>query len=403
MSSLKALVHTEHVSAAGRHAKISALQVITHLELGGAEEVAISLTEALHEEVDFRFFVVRAGPRSAIGESFYQRLRACGVPISVGTRLPMKLGGALVAGAKLSRLIRRYRPDVVHLHTEIPEMTYSCATLFGLPSTLQVVRTIHNTTLWPVWNRVGAWSERRLTKAHVAAVSHGGLQGLSRFHQVNGLPHIPESRSEVIYAGVSRGSCTLPEVPVRPVSPIRVLVAGRFEWQKGVDLLPSIVSQAMSLTDRAVQLHVAGRGQLGAQLEDWAAQLSAAWEVRILPPIPNLADHLKAGHYDLVFMPSRFEGLNLVAVEAMLAGVPVVATRIAGLREIFPDDYPLLAPPGDTSALAVLLAQAIERVEDFRTLARSLQPAIQAKFSLSVMGTSYLQLYQRATLANGQP
>lgn len=383
--------------------KVSTLQVITHLELGGAEEVAISLTEALHADVDFRFFVVRASSRSVIGEGYFQRLQACKVPVSLGTSLPMKLGGALVAGAKLSRLIRRHRPDVVHLHTEIPEMTYACATLFGIPSTVKVVRTIHNTTLWPVWNRLGAWSERRLSLAHVAAVSHGSLQGLCRFRQAHGLAQTPKGHSEVIYAGVWREPQPSPAVTPRPVAPVRVLVAGRFEWQKGVDRLPGIVSHATPLTEQSVELHVAGSGQLGPLLRNWAAQPTSGWRISILPPIPNLAAHLQAGHYDLVLMPSRFEGLNLVAVEAMLAGVPVVATKIAGLQEIFPDDYPLLAPPGDTAALGDLLAQAIDRLEEFRTLARSLGPAVQAKFSLSAMGHSYLQLYRRATLREARP
>ncbi|MBB5375935.1 glycosyltransferase involved in cell wall biosynthesis [Deinococcus metalli] len=379
--------------------KLSVLQIITHLELGGAEEVAISLAEALHEEVDFTFFIVQGGDRSEIGRDFYLRLQALRIPVYLGTVVPMKMGGAMVSGFKLNRLIRRLRPDIVHLHTEIPETTFACATLFGLPDQLEVVRTIHNTSLWPAWAQIGAWAERRLAGARVAAVSRGGLDGLKRFQDAYGLPRTDETRAQIIYAGVSKDTGPRPTPPAANASgPVRVLFAGRLELQKGVDLMPAIVERASRLTVRPVAFHIAGSGTYAPQLREWAERQHTGWDVTVGPPIPNLAGYLHEGRHDLVFMPSRFEGLSLVAVESLLAGVPLVTTRIDGLKEIFQSDYPLLAEPEDVDGLADVLAQAINDGDAALHAAQVHRASVMDRFSQTGMGRHYLQLYRRAVV-----
>ena len=76
----------------------------------------------------------------------------------------------------------------MHLHTEIPEATFACASLFGLPPGVRVLRTIHNSTLWPAWRRVGRWVESRLGAAEVVAVSEASLQGLWNLQAASGQP-----------------------------------------------------------------------------------------------------------------------------------------------------------------------------------------------------------------------
>ncbi len=390
-------MHTEHVDDARRHNTPRVLQVITHLALGGAEEVAISLAEALQHDVAFTFFTVQGGPRDEIGREFYRRLQACGIPVHSGTVLPMKLGGALAAGFQLRQLIWRLRPDIVQLHTEIPETTFACAALFGLPRELRVIRTIHNTTLWPAWARLGAWTERRLSGAEVVGVSQAARDGLHRFQTAHRVPPAPSRRSQVIYAGVHRSGGPAPRAarPLPPSGPVRVLFAGRLEPQKGVDLVPAIVEHAATLTSRPVELHIAGAGTLEPEIQRWVGAQATPWAVTMGPPIPNLAGALGEGRHDLILMPSRFEGLSLIAVEALLAGVPVIATRIPGPLEVFPDGYPLLAEPEDVPGLAGVLARAIEDLEPLTAHVVSLRSQLRDRFSLEAMGTGYLQLYRQ--------
>lgn len=373
------------------------IQVITHLDLGGAEEVAISLAEALHEQIEFVFFAVQGVANNDIGREFLRRLTTCGIQVYSGTPLGMKYGGALHAGLNLSRLIQRLKPAVVHLHTEIPEMTYACATLFGVPATTALLRTVHNTSLWPAWARVGAWAERRLGSASVAAVSQGGLEGLWHFQRTHQLPLTQLAACQVIYNGV--GS----ERPAQALTglirqdktrPVRLLFAGRFEPQKGVDLLPAIVEQAARQTTTHVNFYVLGSGSYARTLESWAALQTTSWQVQVEPPVPNLAARLREGQFDLVLMPSRFEGLALVAIEALLAGRPVIATKVPGLLEVFPEAYELLADAEDVPGIARLLADTINHLDEHQARAQTYIDAVAARFSVSGMAARYLRLYQ---------
>jgi glycosyltransferase involved in cell wall biosynthesis len=367
------------------------LHVISHLDIGGAEEVAISLAEQLHADYDFCFFAVLGVADTPIGQRMKARLDAIGVPVVSGTRLDMKRGGAVQAAWRLARLIRQRRPALVHLHTEIPEATAALALLGGMPAGTQVVRTVHNSTLWPAWQRIGGWTERRLRRASVVGVSQASLDGLRAFQTGQGQVPTPTVQTRVIYNGVRIADD--PEcLVVQPASrPVRVIFAGRFEPAKGVDLIPGILSRAARLTDRPLEITVVGSGSLGPLLGRWAAAPDLRWPVRLAGPLPDLARQLR--DYDLMLMPSRFEGLALVAIEAVMAGLPVVASRVPGLTEVFPADYPLFAVSEDQDSLAWALVQAATHLDDHRQQLTALRRELSQKFSLSGMAQRYAAFY----------
>ncbi|CAM4090610.1 glycosyltransferase [Deinococcus marmoris] len=368
------------------------LQVITHLDMGGAENVAISLAEALHPEFSFSFFAVGGVVDNPVGQEMARRLKRLHVPVHSGTALGFKRGGLAQAGVRLNRLIWKTRPEIVHLHTEIPETTFAVASLLGLPAGTRIVRTVHNSEIWPAWQRVGRLVEPRLRRATVVGVSAACLDGLWEFQAGQHLPLTPRDQMRVVYNGVSAPPDAAPEQALRPADhPIRVLFAGRLEPQKGVDLLPELLTAASALTARPVEVTILGHGSLEKTLKQWVHTQTLPWSVTLAEPVANLAAHL--GNYDLMLVPSRFEGLGLVAVEALMAGVPVVATRVRGLSEIFPSGYPLLCPSGDVPALARTLAEAIGAYEHYAGVAAAQQPEIFQRFNLEGMAQGYRCCY----------
>lgn len=377
------------------------LHVISHLDLGGAEEVAISLTEQFGGEHAFEFFAVGGIADNAVGQAMHARLRALGVPVHVGTPLDMKRGGLPHAALKLATLLRRRRPDIVHLHTEIPETTYALAALAARLSAgpqPRVVRTIHNSTLWPAWQRIGAWVEGQLGSATVVAVSQGGLRGLHAFRVRHGLPPLPDC--QVVYNGVKLAAPPASAPAERVGSGVRVLFAGRLEPQKGADLLPAILERACQLTAGAAQVTILGDGSLAPELQRWARVTRLPWPVRLAPPQPGLSGRL--AEYDAVLMPSRFEGLPLLAAEALLAETPVIATDIPGLREVVPPTYPLLAPAGDVEALARRLADVVDVPARYRELARGLRGETERRFGLPQMLCGYRRVYRELLRVPGK-
>lgn len=128
-----------------------------------------------------------------------------------------------------------------------------------------------------------------------------------------------------------RPSADWPAVRLSPVRPGRqtLLFAGRFDpFQKGLDWLAQVLAAQQLPSD--VDVVVQGKGPAEALLQATSIQLGTD-KLRLLPwgPIPF-------DQADVLLLCSRFEGLPLIAIEAVAAGVPVVATTTSGLSDVLP-------------------------------------------------------------------
>ncbi|UQN09752.1 glycosyltransferase [Deinococcus sp. QL22] len=377
--------------------RLHIMHIVHHLDLGGSEEVALTLAEQLSGHCDFSVFAVRGITKTPVGRAMQTRLEQLQIPVYSGTTLDMKRGGMIHAGLALRRLLRRVRPDIVHLHTDIPDAAYAASLLFGSENPgLRVIRTIHNTVLWPKWVRIGQWVERRLEHAESVGVSPASLEGLHDFRARHGLGLLPEAQTGVIYNGVmERAKAPAQRLP----GPARVLFAGRFEAQKGTDLLPAILERAAELTTAAAEIQMYGQGTFAPVLHHWAERQEGRWPVKVSPPIPQLSALL--ADYDVVLMPSRHEGLSLLGIEVVLAGTPLVAARINGLQELFPPHHDLLVSAEDVEGFARTLARVIEAPAQYRERAFALIAPTAARFSMDRMTKAYLDLYRQEVVTGG--
>lgn len=367
------------------------LQVVTRLGLGGAERVAETLAGRLVERGHDVTLVTVAGTRD---ESIAQRMRTdlaargVGVVDEVASSPNAKVA-VVAASRRLRRTAARFRPDVVHLHTEIPEFAWSLARLTSRRTrSIPVVRTVHNTVLWGGWGRIGRIAERQLAGAGVAAVSRSAGDAFIEWRQRSGLePADPV----VIYNGVEPSG--LPDGPGAPGNPPRLLFAGRFEPQKGIDvLLGSLATLTGDDPPASFAIHGAG------SLEPLVAAAAAERPDRIVagPPDANLRAHID--RFDAVLMPSRFEGLPLLALEALWTGIPLLATAAPGLDEVFPAAYPDRCPPGDPVAFGALIRDFLRDPATWRGHALDARSDARDRFSMETMVEAYERLY---TIAAG--
>lgn len=131
--------------------------------------------------------------------------------------------------------------------------------------------------------------------------------------------------------------------------------AGRLEEQKGQDVLIEALAalRARGLDFVAV---LAGEGSCRAALEARARERGLAESVRFPGQVEDLGPLLAAA--DAVALPSRWEGLPLVLLEALARGRPVVASAVGGVTEVAADgEHARLVPPGDAGALAAALEE----------------------------------------------
>lgn len=373
--------------------RVRVMHCITRLGLGGAEVVALSLVRGMRNEFDVSVVAVRGVEESDIGRTMRRELEELGVPLYTATKLPIKLGGMVVAGWRLGQAVRNYRPDILHVHTEIPES--AAATMVALHPALTsvtVVRTIHNSMYWHFWPRLGQWCERRLARSFIGCVSEKALEAFVQhrvYSRAGELPMAPR----VIYNGVADLASHRNPAQRPAGGPLRVLFAGRFEPQKGTDLIPQILALVPPPSSGA-ELVMYGSGRHAPLLHTLAAKPPAGWRVEVHPPTAQLRETM-AG-FDLVLIPSRYEGLCLVAVEAALAGLPIVTTDVPGLREALPDDYPWRSGPDDAAGFAAGLRRALEERAMWPAVAARTREFARQRFDLATMLTGYAQLYAAA-------
>ena len=247
------------------------------------------------------------------------------------------------AGFTLSalRLAKRFRPDVLHAHWWLPAGL--CALLASRLLGLPLVVTLHGTDVHllrsPVLRRVGLAVLRRA--ALVAVVS----EDLHRLAVESlGLP--PE---QVV---VLRMPVTRVAEPSPPPSgePVRLVAAGRLSVEKGFDVL--LEAMALAVADGLdVRLDLVGSGPEHGRLATLAATLDG--RVRLIPAQPRDALWERMDAAQVLVVPSRREGLGLVALEAIARGRPVIASRAGGLPEAVCDGVDgVLVPPEDPRALA---------------------------------------------------
>ncbi len=380
---------------ASRRPKI--LHCVTWFRLGGAERVAISLASELHERFDFAVHAVLGLSPDVVGRDLQAKLRAHGIPHHAGTRVPIKLGGLLTGALSLLRTIDRVRPDIVHLHTEIPEATYAVALALRPDlKSIPVARTIHNSRYWHHWSAIGRWTHGRLPPSHIAAVSRDSLAAFETHAHLAGNPAAPHT-TRIIFNGAVPPCPSF--APVRSVHlPLRLLFAGRFDHQKGADLLPEILQHLSSSPVPSCEFTVAGQGDLARNLRNLAQFAPPRWRIELRPPIQNLDTRLH--DFDAVLMPSRFEGLSLLAIETLMRKIPLIATRAPGLRESFPPDYPWLAEPGSPADFARILRLALDSPAQLPAVAESARTFVLHEFSLAKTTQRYAELYAQIAAAS---
>jgi glycosyltransferase involved in cell wall biosynthesis len=240
-------------------------------------------------------------------------------------------GGRLLTTWRMTALavdiVRRWRPDVVHLHSTFAGLALRpILQLFG--KTL-VVYCAHG---WSFDRRVGA-SQTRLARSLERLLSRlcDRIVCVSRKDYERGSSAgIPPAMMSVILNGIadhapgSTPGCS----DLWPDTGLKILFVGRLDAQKGVDVLFSAMRQ---LGARGFAVVV------GSSIADAPAAASTPANVKVLGWLSRGQIEQLYAAADVLVMPSRWEGLPIVALEAMRAGLPVIATRVGGIPEAVED------------------------------------------------------------------
>ncbi|MGH7436856.1 MAG: glycosyltransferase family 4 protein, partial [Polyangiaceae bacterium] len=279
--------------------------------------------------------------------------------------------------AWLAGVLRGERATVVHLHTFASQVLGTRAALAaGLP----VVRTEHSTrafvdpTCWPF----ARWSLARAA-ASVAVSWHVRDVALAR------APWLA-SRARVVPNGVDLARFADDGGPAD--GPLRLVVVGRLEPRKGVDVAIEVAARVPSL-----RLDVVGDGDLRAALEQKARRLGATDRVRFLGYLDDVRPAIARCH--ALLCTSRTEGLGLALLEGMAMGRPVLGFRVGGASEIADAELGAwLTDAGDMDALAAVVSRAADDPARLRALGPRARARVVERFSARAMRDAYARTYR---------
>ena len=307
--------------------------------ISGSENHLLLLLPALRERgFDVRLVMLHEGEPGAI--ELAERLEASGVAVE---RLDLPWAGDPRAFARLARIVRRLRPEIVHTH--LVHADFHGLAAGRLARVPVLVSTKHGFNPFRS-GRAFAAADRavaRLADVHIA-ISAGLASYLAASEGFD-----PGS-FEVVHYGIEAG----PAPPPLPGAP-RLAVVGRLIPIKGHDVLLRALAL---LRDRLpeVTLELAGDGPLEPDLRASVTRLGLEDVVSFLGRVAPAAPVFERA--EVVVVPSFGEGFGMVALEAMERGRPVVASDVGGLREIVEDGRTgLLVPSGDAEALAAAIAE----------------------------------------------
>ena len=366
--------------------KMRTFHLITHFSLGGAERVAANIAESQTPGMEYHVVEIMRG-RTAYTPKFIAELEQAGVRChrswmpDVSFHFLFERIAALLFPLRMLYIMLRWHPDVIHTHTETPDLAlYVFSRLFPfMLRRVKIVRTIHNTRLWTGLPRTAQWVEKffKSLGANIAISDSVRDSYADRFGEVppiinNGVAeveqtdyfntstpqgvHLSQVHQQHLYTSTPPlGFCRLPEqeylntsggalVSSAPTTPqhLNILFAGRLEPQKGISVLCEVLK--MLAGDARYHFTIAGDGSQRTLVEQTLADIASSGKplnAQLVPPIFGLAGYMQS--FDYLFMPSEFEGLSMLSMEASLNRLPVIANACPGLADTLPADWALLA------------------------------------------------------------
>jgi glycosyltransferase involved in cell wall biosynthesis len=329
--------------------------------------------------------LARRGHENLLAAAADSRLAAI-VPAADARLRPLPIRNDLdvVAAWRLSRLVARESPHILHLHTSRAHAMSPWLRRFA-------ARTIVTRRMDYVLRR-GPWTNLLYNRS-VAAVVAISEEVRRRLLDAG----VRSERVAVIRSGVEPPA-GLPGAAGRAAARARfgadgervIGIVAALERRKGHDVL----LRALATLDGAPPWRclVCGGGSQHDALRRLAADLGIADRVRFIGEQPQVADVLAA--LDVFVMPSRHEGLGVAVLEAMAMSLPVIASAVGGIPEaVKPRETGLLVPPDDPAALAAALNELLRDVEKAKRMGVAGRERVLAEFSMEEMASQYERLY----------
>ncbi|HEY6084358.1 MAG TPA: glycosyltransferase family 4 protein [Nitrospira sp.] len=336
--------------------------IITKLELGGAQQNTLYTVSHL-DKTKFHPVLITGEPglldeeaKALAGEAFFQ------VPSMVRAIHPCK---DLLAFWKLTRILKRLRPAIVHTHSSKAGVLGRMAAHFtGVPV---IIHSIHGYGMTP--------AQHPLLRRMLLSVERLVARKTTRFFAVSEANRrqgiewklFQSDRCGVIRSGVDLDALRRTsvdrlakrrELGLDPLRSVIGMVAPLKPQKAPLDFVKMAAKVRQANT--SVQFILVGDGELRSEVEQESQRLGLNSAFHLLGWRRDVAEILRC--LDVFVLTSRWEGLPRVYLEALATGVPIVGTRVDGAEEVVKDGQNgFLLNPGDVDGLAAKVCEFLAR------------------------------------------
>ncbi len=373
--------------------------VITRGEAGGAQSHVRDLCQALQERV--KFTVVIGGPieESVLGRELTALgITVCPMPDMVESLNPLKLWPAV---QQLTELIHTHKPDIVHGHSAIGGLVSRVAAHRASASAqgarVPAVYTVHGFGFKPevplVRRTAAALAEHmmaRWTTQMICVSKYERELALNlaidsdRVHVIaNGIAHLPTPAIEAPQSDTHSASA-LP----------RLIMVARMKRPKRHDLLLQALAKVRSTLGHEVPVTFAGDGPLNDELRAQAKALNLT-KITWAGDVSHVSELLN--QHDVFVLLSDHEGMPITVLEAMRAGLCVLASNLPGIREQINAYQDGILVANTPDAVAEKLLQLLRDPHMRKRLGRAAQQKYEDSFTAESMAERVLQVYRQCT------
>jgi glycosyltransferase involved in cell wall biosynthesis len=362
--------------------------VITLAEVGGAQSYVASLLPALADRFDVT--VAASGPGPLVDAAAASGARF--IPLD-HLRRRISPWRDLVALLELVRLLRRERPEIVHANSSKAGILGRVAAyLAGVPIRIFTVHGWAFSAHSGVSSRLYRWADRLVRPLTTATICVAESERVSGVRAATCDP----GRTVVIANAV--------EVAAAPRAahegdPPQIVSVGRLQHPKDV---ATLVRAARGLPAGAFRLALVGEGPDRPRVEEEVDRLALGDHVHLYGERGDVRELLARS--DVFVLSSRSEGMPVSVLEAMAAGLPVVASRVGGVPELVVDGVTgILVRPGDEHELGQALGRLIADAGLRRRLGAAGRARAEERFDLEPFWRAHLALYSRELARSGLP
>lgn len=361
---------------------VEVVHLVSSLNVGGQEMVILSLVGAM-DRARFRSRVLCLHDRGPLAP----RVEAMGIPVEV---IGGEGVGMIATARRLARRLRALRPDVLHTHNPSPHQVGALARRLAPVPVL--IHTKHGRNFFG--RRLEQWAERVAGRWSdlVVPVSRDAAE-VARADD-----RVPAHRIRVIHNGVTLGT-----VPARPRPGATGMHAVHVARLNEIKDQSTLLAAARLVADRrpAFRLDIVGDGPLGEALRAEAEALGLGAVVSFHGLQADVRPFLAAA--DLFVLSSTSEGIAITLLEAMGAGLPVVATDVGGNREVVvPDETGMLVPPRDPAAMADAIIALLDDPARAIAMGHAGRARVEDEFNLARTVAAYESAYLELLAAKGR-